>query len=153
MLSGIIELFVIHKLLIKWNTTVAWVVTVLSFYTVIQLFGIIRALSKRPIVINNKGVYFKYSILSETFIDYKNIDNIKIYTKEIDKNDTTKYFSPFGKLEGNNIKIELKREITIIGFYGIKRKLKSFVLFVDEKEKFVQLIQNSLPQIIELKNN
>jgi len=144
MISGMIEIFVIHKLLMRWNGTVAWILTIFSIYTVLQIYGIIRALSKRPILIDEKGIHLKYSIISETYIEFENINKIKIFTKEIDKKGTIKCFSPFGKLEGNNIKIELKKEITIIGFYGIKRKMKSFVLFIDEKEKFIQKINNAL---------
>lgn len=144
MISGMIEIFVIHKLLMKWNETVAWILTGLSIYTVIQIYGIIRALPKRPVIIDKNGVYLKYSFLSETYIEFENIDNIEIFTKDIDKKGTIKYFSPFGKLEGNNIKIELKNEITISGFYGIKRKMKSIVLFIDKKEKFKQKINNAL---------
>jgi len=144
MISGMIEIFVIHKLLMRWNGTVAWVLTILSIYTAIQIYGIIRSLSKRPILINEKGIHLKYSIISETYIAFENINEIQIFTKEIDKKGAVKYFSPFGKLEGNNIKIELKKEITVIGLYGIKRKMKSFVLFIDEKEKFIQKINNAL---------
>lgn len=148
MISGMIEIFVIHKLLMKWNERVAWILTGLSIYTVIQIYGIIRSLSKRPILIDKNGIHLKYSIISETYIDYENINEITVFTKEIEKKGIIKYFSPFGKLEGNNIKIDLKNEIEIIGFYGIKRKMKSIVLFVDEKEKFVWKINNALQQFV-----
>ena len=148
MISGAIEIFVIHKLLMKWNEIVAWILTGLSIYTVIQIYGILRALTKRPIKIDENGIFLKYSILSEIYLKFDDIDNIEIFTKEIEKKGTIKYFSPFGKLEGNNIKIELKNEQTIEGLYGIKRKMKSIVLFIDEKEKFIEKINNALQQFI-----
>ncbi|HFS67296.1 MAG TPA: hypothetical protein ENK67_03700 [Flavobacteriia bacterium] len=148
MMSGIIEIFVIHILLMKWNEIIAWIVTGLSIYTVIQIYGVIRAMPKRPIEIDKNGIILKYSILSETYIKFDNIETLEIFTKKIDKKGAIKYFSPFGKLEGNNIKIELKNEQIIEGLYGIKRKIKSFVLFIDEKEKFIEKINNALQQFI-----
>ncbi len=137
MISGMIEIFVIHKLLMKWNITAAWIITIFSIYTVIQIYGILRAIPKRPITIEKNGIFLKYSFISETFIEFKNIKNIEIYTKEIEKKGNIKYFSPFGKLEGNNIKIELKNEQIIESFYGIKRKIKTMTLFIDQKNEFI----------------
>jgi len=144
MITALIEIIVIHKLVINWNTKVAWILVAISIYTIIQVYGIIRALPQRPIIIGKNGIYLRYSFLSETYIKSNNIDNIEIFTKEIDKKGNIKYFSPFGKIEGNNIKIELKNEITINGFYGIKRKAKSLVLFIDEKEDFIKKVNEIL---------
>ncbi len=143
-ISGVIEIFVLHKILLKWNETAAWILTILSIYTIIQIYGIIRALPKRPICIDTNGIHLKYSILNEVFIHYDNLKNIDFYTKEIDKNGTLKHFSPFGKLTGNNIKIELKNEQTTIGFYGIKQKIKSIVLYIDNPSEFIKQIENNI---------
>ena len=137
MIVGTIEVFVIHKLLMKWNETVAWIIFALSLYTIIQVYGILRALAKRPISIEKKGIFLKYSIVSEIFIAFENIKSIEIYTKEIEKKGSIKHFSPFGKLEGNTIKIALKKEQVIEGFYGIKRKAKEIAFFIDDKNEFI----------------
>lgn len=142
---GIIEIFVVHKILLKWNQTLAMVISVLSIYTAIQVFGILRALSKRPITIEKDGIYLKYSIISETFIDFKNIKNICNYKTQIEKNGSIKYFSPFGKLEGNNVKIDLINEQTVEGFYGFKREIKIFVLFIDNENDFIKQVETFLP--------
>lgn len=141
MISAIIEVIVIHKLLMKWNETVAWIITILSIYTFIQIYGILRALPKRPITIEKNGISLKYSIITEAFVEFVNIKNIEIFTKEIEKKGSIKHFSPFGNLEGNNIKIELVNEQTIESFYGLKRKIKTFTLFIDNKNEFINQIE------------
>jgi hypothetical protein len=131
-------------LLLKWNEVVAWILAGLSIYTLLQIYGVLRAFPKRPIKITKNGIFLKYSILSETYLSFKNIEKIEIFTKEIDKKGAIKYFSPFGKLEGNNVKIEFKNEQLIEGLYGKKRKMKSIVLFIDEKIRFIEKINKAL---------
>ncbi len=137
MISGIIEIFVIHKLLLKWNKSVAFILTFFSIYTIIQLFGILRALPKRPITIKSNGLDLKYGIIAATFIEFTNIQSIEIYTKDAEDEENIHYFSPFRKLEGYNVKIVLKEEQFMEGFYGVKKKIKNLVLFIDDKNEFI----------------
>ncbi|SFI17179.1 hypothetical protein [Halpernia frigidisoli] len=142
----ITETFVVHKLLVKWNDAFAWVITAISIYTIIQIFGILRAIPKRPIAVLKNGISIKYSFISETFVEFENIRNVEMYNSEILKKGNIKYFSPFGKFEGNNIKIELMNEQTVESFYGIKRKLNTFVLNVDDENEFIKQVKLSLPK-------
>jgi hypothetical protein len=141
MMCAMIECFVVHLLLMKWSEIVAWIITGLCIYTLIQIYGILRAFAKRPITIEKNGISLKYSIISEGFVEFVNIKNIEIYTKEIEKKGNIKHFSPFGKLEGHNIKIELINEQTIESFYGKKKKIKIFTLFVDNKNEFINQVE------------
>ena len=147
MLSGIIELFVIHNIVKKWNENAALILSLLSAYTVLQLYGIIKAIPKRPIVLTDKAIELRYSFLNEATIAYENIKNICVYTKEIDKYSVIKHFSPFGKIEGNTVLITLKKEITYQSIYGIKRKFKNNVLHVDNREAFVAQVKQHLAEI------
>ena len=141
---AIIEMSTIHHILIKKNAFIAWLLFVLSIYTILQLFGFMRAMPKRPIVITDKGILLRYSILAEAFISFNNIKNIAINSKEISNNDLFQYFSPFRKMEGNNVLIELHNSILVTGFYGKKKQATNLALFVDDKEDFVLKVQKQI---------
>jgi hypothetical protein len=73
-----IETLVLHILLTKWSSLVAWILTFLSIYSGIQIFGFLKSMFKRPISIENNKLFLRYGIMNETTIDLKNIDNIEI---------------------------------------------------------------------------
>ena len=144
---AIIEISTIHHILIKKNAFIAWLLFVLSIYTILQLIGFMRAMPKRPIVITDKGILLRYSILAEAFIPFNNIKDISINTKEISDKDSFQYLSPFGKMEGNNVQIMLINSVVVTGFYGKKSEVTNLVLFVDKKEDFVVNVQKQIKHI------
>lgn len=139
-----IETVVLHILLTKWSSLVAWILTFLSIYSGIQIFGFLKSMFKRPISIENNRLFLRYGIMNETTIDLKNIDNIEISSKDIELNKETRKLSFLGELEGHNLIIHLKEENELIGLYGIKRKYKNLVLYVDNKVEFKDQINNAL---------
>lgn len=147
MFSGVIEIFVLHKLLLKWSSTAAWILTAISLYTVIQIYGILRSLPKRPFLIEKNGIYLRYGILSETYIFFKNIESIELFSKDIEKNDKIRNLSPFGKMEGHNIRIKLKEENVLYSLYGIKREYHTLLFFVDKKNEFTKQIKDILQHV------
>ena len=141
MISGIIELFVIHNLVKKWNEIVALILSILSAYAVLQIYSIIRAIPKRPVVLTANAIELSYSFLADATIPYDTIESICVYSKEIPKDGIIKHFSPFGKIEGNTVLITLKKEITYHSIYGIKRTFKNNVLYIDNREEFVAQVK------------
>lgn len=139
-----IETVTVHALLAKWNVIAAWVLTFLSVYSGIQLFGFVKSMFKRPISIENNKLFLRYGIMTETTIDLANIDKIEISSKEIELNSETRKLSFLGELESHNVIIRLKKENTLIGLYGMKRKYKNLMLYVDKKNEFVNQIITAL---------
>ena len=134
----------LHTLLAKWSNTAAWVLTFLSIYSGIQLFGFLKSMFKRPILIEDKKLFLRYGIMNETIIDTEIIDSIEISSKDITLDKETRKLSFLGELESHNIIIRLKEENTLIGLYGVKRKFKNLVLHVDDKVEFKNKINNIL---------
>jgi len=141
-----IETITLHILLAKWNTAVAWVFTFLSIYSGIQIFGFVKSILKRPILIENNKLFLRYGIMNETTIDIANIERVEISSKDIELNTETRKLSFLGELESHNLIIELHQENTLIGLYGIKRKYKVLALHVDNKIEFTNRINNALQQ-------
>lgn len=142
----VIETFVLHILLSKWNNTIAWILTFLSIYSGIQLLGFLKSMSKRPILIKDDKLYLKYGIMNESTIDLKSIDSIEISSKDIELNKDTRKLSFLGELESHNIIIRLKQENELTGLYGIKRMYRNLAIHVDNKIEFTNRINNALQQ-------
>lgn len=136
-----IETLVLHILLAKWNTTIAWILTFLSIYSGIQLFGFLKSMLKRPSVVTANKLFLRYGIMAETVIDLEDIDSIEFSSKEIELSKTVRKLSFLGALESHNTIINLKEENYIVGLYGIKRKYKTLLLHIDNKAEFKELLK------------
>ncbi|MEX2484763.1 MAG: hypothetical protein WED10_09390 [Brumimicrobium sp.] len=141
-----IETVTVHILLAKWSVVAAWILTYLSIYSGIQLFGFVKSMLKRPISIENNKLFLRYGIMTETTIDIANIDKVEVSSKEIELNSETRKLSFLGELESHNVIIRLKKENTLIGLYGVKRKYKNLALHVDKQNEFANQINTSLQQ-------
>jgi hypothetical protein len=141
-----IETVGLHFLLARWNIVVAWILTGLSIYTALQVFGFAKSLSKRPIAVNANSIHLKYGILNEVEIPFSNIESIELSKKELVKNDLTKTLSPLGEMESHNVVIKLKSTCELVGLYGFKKKFMILGLHIDQPDRFVQHINNSMPQ-------
>lgn len=137
-----IETSVMHLLLLKWSLAAAWIITALSIYIAIQLFGFLKSILKRPISIAGNKLFLRYGILREAIIEIENIDSIELTAKSIELNKDTRKLSPFGDLESHNVVIRLNTECTLSGLYGINRKFKTVVLFVDNQGDFKKQIES-----------
>lgn len=140
----VIETVVFHILLAKWSNIAAWILTFLSIYSGIQILGFLKSMLKRPISIENSKLHLRYGIMSESTIDLREIESIEISSKDIETDKETRKLSFLGELESHNVVIRLKKENTLIGLYGMKRKFKVLALHVDEKIEFKNRINNAL---------
>lgn len=139
----LIEAFAMHLLLERWNGIVAWVLTILSLYSGLQLLGIVRSLSKRPIVVEENSLQLRYGIMSETTIQFENIVSVELFTKELEEDSEIKKLTPLGGLEGHNVLIRLKEKETLSGFYGLKKEYDALAFHVDDKVGFVERLESN----------
>ncbi|MDN5214803.1 hypothetical protein QQ020_22175 [Fulvivirgaceae bacterium BMA12] len=140
----VIETFVLHMLIERWSINVAWILSILSAYTAVQFLGFAKSLARRPISLNNKSLTLRYGIMNEAEIHYSEIDTVTLSKKDLEKDKLTKRLSPLGELEGHNVIIKLKRENTLTGLYGIKKKFKVIGFHIDEPNDFKEKIENVL---------
>lgn len=140
----IIETFVLHKMILKSNPSIAWIVGIMSIYSFVQIFGFAKSLTKRPITIDGDVLYIRYGIMSEITIPISDIGTIEFSSVVFDKE--TRRLSHLGELDSHNMLIRLKEQSTgtKIGLYGIKRNFKAIAFHVDQKNKF----KDDLEQLI-----
>ncbi|MEM7486141.1 MAG: hypothetical protein AAF348_13120 [Bacteroidota bacterium] len=145
-----IETFVFHILIAKWSVLVAWILTFLSIYSGIQIFGFLKSMLKIPISIEGDKLYLRYGIMSESVVDLSDVDAIELSSASIELDSETKKLSFLGELEPHNIVIRLKKENVLTGLYGIKKRYKNLVLFVDDAVTFknsIEIAQTKLESI------
>lgn len=138
-----IETLALHFLLAQWSPVLAWVLTVLSIYSAMQVFGCIKSMSRRPILIEDNLLSLRYGIMSQTSIELANIESITLSKKPIATDKLSRKLSPLGEMDSHNVVLQLKKEKQLIGFYGIKRSYTSLAFYVDEPERFVEYLKNS----------
>lgn len=142
----VIETIALHFLLAQWTMTAAWILTGLSIYTAVQVLGFAKALERRPITITEKELLLRYGIMNESQISISDIESVVLSSTELEKDKLSKTLSPLGELESHNVIINLKRENTLIGLYGIKKKFKTIGLHIDEPSDFKEKIENVMQQ-------
>ncbi len=141
----LIETFVVHILIEQWNTTLAWVLTFLSLYTGIQILSILRSMNQRPILIYKKSnqLVLRYGHAAQCTIEIENIKSLE-QTRRLKKDEGLILLTPFDMLETPNVILHLKEEQILHKFYGIRKPFASIAIHVDELEKFVKSLEESM---------
>ncbi len=142
------ETAILHYLIQKWNGIVAWILTIISIYTALQLFGILRSMRKRPIVITDEKLYLKYGIFSETTIALDQIESFEQSSKSIVFDEQARRLSPLGELTNYNYIIHLKSPQILVGLYGFKKSFTTLAFHVDDKKGFKAALSSKLEAIL-----
>lgn len=137
-MAVLVETAVLHILLINWNATVTWILSALSLYTAFQVFGIARSLSQRPFAALNDAFVLRYGIMAETELAYSQIASIERTSRDLNKDEGEKPFSPLGDLEGHNVIVTLKAPLIIRGLYGMKKEAIALALHLDDPQSFIE---------------
>lgn len=140
-----IEMVSIHVLAAKWSSTLAWILTGLSIYSAIQIFGIIRSIPKRPLIVNETELILRFGMLSETIIPIETIESITTANaSDFDKEKSTKTLSLLGELENSNVVIHLKTPQQLQFIYGKSKNYTKLLLFVDDHNSFKTQVETFL---------
>lgn len=138
-----VELFIAHILLVRWNPTVAWVLTALSAYSGLQLFALGKSIKRRPIKLDvaTGMLRLRYGFFREADIPLDEIRSIEMTTRLDEDDETMGRFSALGFIDSHNLMLHLRRPATLSGIYGMTKSYKSVAIFVDQKAEFVQKIE------------
>ena len=148
LLAGILMIIVIetigvHFLLAKWSTTTAWILTIISIYTFIMLFAHLKAIKRRPHKLYSDSLELKLGLFGTTKIPYQKIERIEFASKisNAEKSNSCQ-LTALGDMESFNTIIYLKDQIGCEFIYGIKRKHKTLLICIDDKENFEKKLKN-----------
>lgn len=133
----LIETFVLHLFLMRWNEVVAWVLFGLSLYTGLQIFGHIKALTKRKSFIQDGYLFLKYGLFGDTRIPIDQISKLEKTRKKFESGDLkVRQLALLGELEGHNLILHLKETQQLQSAYGITRPYDVLMLNMDDLDRF-----------------
>lgn len=140
----LIETFAVHFLLLKWSAVAAWILTILSAYTALQIFALARSISKRPIKIDTQTqeLILRFGFFSEWSVPLNKIQKIVLSNKDLPEDKSIVPFSPLGSLTEHNVIVHFEREEEFLGFYGLKKKATALAIYVDDKQLFLETMQD-----------
>lgn len=140
------ETIALHSWLVGWNHIFGWIITFLSAYTAVQFFALLKSILQRPIAIDtqDQNLHFKYGFFSDAIFPFDWIDSVELNTSDLPEDKSIQPLSPLGSIGEHNVIIHFKDTITVKGFYGLKKRAKSFAIFVDEKEVFVEVLKRNM---------
>ena len=127
-----IETVALHLLLAQVSELGAWILTGLSVYTALQVFGVAKSLARRPIVCKEDRLIVRYGILNESEIAFEDIESVELSKQSVTLDKSIARLSPLGDMERHNLIIRLKKENTLTGLYGVKKKFRALALHVDD---------------------
>ncbi|TDW46540.1 hypothetical protein EV144_106212 [Flavobacterium sp. 270] len=144
MLVSVIEAVGVHHLLISWNKIFAIVFLVLHIYLLINLTGHLKAMFFRKHYISNGKLIIRYGLFETLEIPIEAIDTIQKFEGDYEKNKELVKFAFLGKLEPHNISLKLKDSIPINLPFGIVRKPKNVLLYIDNESSFIKAITDKM---------
>lgn len=140
----LIETFAVHYLLLKWSVVAAWILTILSAYTALQIFALARSISKRPITVDKETerLILRFGFFSEWSVPLYKIREIELSNKDLPEDKSVVPFSPLGGLTEHNVIVHFMHEQQFSGFYGLKKKASSLAIYIDDKQRFKDLVDS-----------
>ncbi len=134
------ETFALHYWISNYSETMAWILTAISIYSIFFIFGDRNSIRHRPISIEESGLKLQIGIRWNTEISFDQIERIE--AREGDE--TSEKFANLSTFGYGNIMLILKDKMTLRGIYGIKKKTDRIALSIDDKERFIQMMNEKL---------
>lgn len=131
-----VETLILHFLIADWSPATAWILTIFSVYFIFQLFAHGKAVYLRPIKFANEKIFVRCGLFGDTQIDLKNIKKVELASQPFEANKEEVNFTPLGKFTQSNVKIVLRENAVLYGFYGSKKNFNTIFLAIDEAERF-----------------
>jgi hypothetical protein len=140
MFVSIIEAVGVHVLLISWNKNVAILFLVLHIYLLINLTGQLKAVIFRKHLILSQKIIIRYGLFENLEIAIRCINKINKFEGDYEKSKELVKFALLGKLEPHNIYLELKNDTQVNLPFGIIKKPKILLLYIDNVNDFIQQV-------------
>lgn len=135
----LIETLAVHFLVRHWSPLAAWILTALSVYAVVWLIGDFRALGRRRTQLTDEALVLRLGLRWTIRVPFSDIRSVSEHPEE----------APADRLRAvvlgaEEQVVELRRPVEAIGFYGIRRRVRSIGLSVEDAERFLTLLRSRI---------
>lgn len=132
----------LHLFVRHWSAVAAWILTILTAYAAVWLLGDYRALGRRAIALTSDELIIRVGLRWTVRVPLDRIRAVRA---------TSGSDEPRGKdhlraviLGPERQVVELDAPLEATGFYGIRRRIRSIGLAVDEPGKFQEALEGRL---------
>lgn len=144
----LVETFLVHLLVIKWNESVAWVLSLGSLYAALQMIGHLKALRSRFSELKDNQLLIKYGLFGDMKVDINKIMRIELSPNNIqDANRKVEKLALLKQVESHNVAIYFTEQQTVEKAYGIIKECDTVLLHIDNEKEFVKTINKALQQV------
>ncbi len=142
MLASIAEAVTVHMILISWSKTAAIVFLILHIYLLINLTGQLKAIIFRKHLITAEKIILRYGLFNSLEIPFDCIEKTSKFEGDYEKSNKLIKFALLGKLEPHNVFIECRSNIEVSLPFGIVKKPKKLLLYIDDVNSFITKINS-----------
>ncbi|OXA75438.1 hypothetical protein SAMN05444397_101521 [Flavobacterium aquidurense] len=143
MLASVAEAVTVHVILISWSKTATILFLILHSYLLINLTGQLKAIIFRKHLVTDDKIIIRYGLFNSLEIPISLIEKISKFEGDYEKSNTVVKFALLGKLEPHNVAIECKNDIEVSLPFGIVKKPKQLLLYIDDVNLFITNVESS----------
>jgi hypothetical protein len=132
-------------LLHKWSPILSWVHLALNVYGLLYLISDYRAIIQLPIIITDHALQIRVGSRRQLTVPLEKIASINGASRFIEEKKNKDVFKAvLIEIDTPQFELNLKEPITTTNFLGKPQQITKVYLTVDDKEKFLQLLQKKV---------
>lgn len=139
---SLVEMSLVHVVLSLWSHVLAWVLTLFSAYALLWIIAHIRALARRPHVIQHNKLVLKNGLFATVAIPLADIES---FGPEKRAPAQAFHVDLLGPMAGQNFVIKTRQEHTVSLAYGFTKMSDTFAFWVDDPHYLVSLLDAERP--------
>jgi hypothetical protein len=137
MLAGVslIEAALVHVVVMRWSIVAAWTLTALSIYGMVWLGALARSFVLRPVFIQNGELIARNGMMWTVRILLDGIHAVESAAGAYDMK-----LPPAAE---PNVVLRLSQPVTAHGMYGMRRRITSLALAIDDRSGFIRALHET----------
>ncbi len=132
----VLEATVLHLLLMRWNSVVAWLVTVASVYGLVWLFGYFQSTRLEPIVVDGSYLHLRTGFLWRATVPLSDLVAVRRVAAADTRSPDYLNAAVFGDAR---LVVECREPVTVVDFLGRGRAVRLIGVTVDDEAAFQRL--------------
>jgi hypothetical protein len=129
---SVMEAALVHLLVTRWSTSAAWVLTGLSGYGCVWLIAQARAFVLRPVLVEGGELVVRSGMMWTTRVPLQAIAAVEVGGPKCDLR-----VPPASQ---PTVTLRLSESVEAQGMYGMRRRVASIALAVDDREGFLRAV-------------
>ena len=146
LLAAVGELVAVHFLVRNWSASAAWVLTIVSAIGAFWLLGFLRSILLRPILIDAEALRVRVGVQWRAEIPFEAIERAEFGRVPAPARGAPGVLRAV-RIGQPNALLALKRPVTALGPYGIRREVSLVALSVDRRRDFEQELRTRVAAI------